>query len=623
MANYANLLATIAANIYTNGKQKVTAAMVKTAMNAAVTSLGAGYQFMGVAHPADTPSGYADLRAFWLAGEAGTYTNFGGLTLADGEVAVIKYDGNGWSKEVTGAATAAQVAELDQKVDDLDGLLDVSVSYPILQEGASLEKYIRFTVGDALDSQSNRATDYVDVSAYQGQTIEYMQNVYTVASGVVGMAWYDASKQYISGLPCHYGGQAEGTEVTTATVPNNAYYARFSIFTKAASTFYVKVATPQVASGQLDDIEGDISQILSDVDDVQRLLGTETKTLIEPTITTGQYINQNGQLVSWSGGRITAPIAVQKGTIIRCEGKANSAIAIVSKTDAQGTSYQVAVAGEGSTSTTQAYNFDYTVDEDGYIIVCSLNSSPVLNILTYSGALQEIKELQEDVEGITGPEVGNILAAFNNLVCVGDSLTYSQVYIGSGTYDKRQAKRTYPEVLAALCGNEYQLLGAPGDSAKHCWDTQKSNIVSKENPLAIIYLGTNNGLTDSLATDVVGDDPDKWADNNTGCYCRFVQKFQSLGYKVLLLNIWATSGTDTADLENSKAAIQHIAERFSCAVMDVPENGAMMFHYYPDLSGYNRVHYNDLGYAWFASALIKAVGSMSAEQIKLLIPNAS
>ena len=117
MANYANLLATIAANIYTNGNQEVTAAMVKSAMDAMVGSLGAGYQFMGVAHPSDTPSDYADLRAFWLAGEAGTYNNFGGLVLNDGEVAVIKYDSNGWSKDVTGAASAAQVSDLDNKID--------------------------------------------------------------------------------------------------------------------------------------------------------------------------------------------------------------------------------------------------------------------------------------------------------------------------------------------------------------------------------------------------------------------------------------------------------------------------------------------------------------------------
>ena len=123
MANYSNLLAQIAANIYSNNNQDITGDGLQTQLNAMVASLGAGYQFMGVAHPSDTPSGYADLRAFWLAGEAGTYTNFGGLVVADGEVAVIKYDGNGWSKEVTGAASAEQVSEIGQEVGDINDFL--------------------------------------------------------------------------------------------------------------------------------------------------------------------------------------------------------------------------------------------------------------------------------------------------------------------------------------------------------------------------------------------------------------------------------------------------------------------------------------------------------------------
>lgn len=93
MANYANLLATIAANIYTNNNNEVTAAMVKSATDAMVASLGAGYQYMGVAHPTDTPSGYADLKCFWLACDAGTYTDFGGVT-AEAKLSVITYDGS-------------------------------------------------------------------------------------------------------------------------------------------------------------------------------------------------------------------------------------------------------------------------------------------------------------------------------------------------------------------------------------------------------------------------------------------------------------------------------------------------------------------------------------------------
>ena len=40
MANYANLLATIAANIYTNGNNEVTAQMVKDAVDDIVDKMG-------------------------------------------------------------------------------------------------------------------------------------------------------------------------------------------------------------------------------------------------------------------------------------------------------------------------------------------------------------------------------------------------------------------------------------------------------------------------------------------------------------------------------------------------------------------------------------------------------
>lgn len=103
MANYANLLATIAANIYTNGNNEVTAAMVKSAVDSMVASLGAGYQFMGVATPATTP-GNTDVKQFYIASTPGTFTNFldsgsDPLEVNDGEVAVLKYD-TAWSKEV-------------------------------------------------------------------------------------------------------------------------------------------------------------------------------------------------------------------------------------------------------------------------------------------------------------------------------------------------------------------------------------------------------------------------------------------------------------------------------------------------------------------------------------------
>lgn len=91
MANYANLLATIAANIYTNNNNEVTAAMVKSAVDQMVASLGAGYQFMGVATPATIP-GNTDVKQFYIASEAGSYTGFGSFTISRNELCFFLYD---------------------------------------------------------------------------------------------------------------------------------------------------------------------------------------------------------------------------------------------------------------------------------------------------------------------------------------------------------------------------------------------------------------------------------------------------------------------------------------------------------------------------------------------------
>lgn len=98
MANYANAKATIAANVYQNNNNEVTANMVKAGINAVVdTLISGGYLNAGIAHPDDaavTP----DANVFYIASEAGTYVNKGGIVVADGEVAVLKYNGT-WSKE--------------------------------------------------------------------------------------------------------------------------------------------------------------------------------------------------------------------------------------------------------------------------------------------------------------------------------------------------------------------------------------------------------------------------------------------------------------------------------------------------------------------------------------------
>ena len=116
MANYQLLKTDIDAKVYQNGAQEITGANLNSVLNAMVTTLGAGYQFIGMATPtnpgtAQTP----DYKCFYIATTPGTYTNLGGLVVADGEVAILKWD-TSWTKEVTGIATAESVSQLGQQV---------------------------------------------------------------------------------------------------------------------------------------------------------------------------------------------------------------------------------------------------------------------------------------------------------------------------------------------------------------------------------------------------------------------------------------------------------------------------------------------------------------------------
>ena len=76
MANYSELIATINDQIKANGNQEITGPVLNSVLQAMVSALGEGYQFMGVASP-DTNPGTPDEKVFYIATEPGTYSNFG------------------------------------------------------------------------------------------------------------------------------------------------------------------------------------------------------------------------------------------------------------------------------------------------------------------------------------------------------------------------------------------------------------------------------------------------------------------------------------------------------------------------------------------------------------------
>jgi hypothetical protein len=70
-----------------------------------------GFLYMGkaVLTPTPTDPGAPTQKVFYEASEPGTYGNFGNLVVNDGEIVYFKFDGDAWSKDVTGAASAKSV----------------------------------------------------------------------------------------------------------------------------------------------------------------------------------------------------------------------------------------------------------------------------------------------------------------------------------------------------------------------------------------------------------------------------------------------------------------------------------------------------------------------------------
>lgn len=90
MANYSELIATINDQIKANGNQEITGSVLNSVLQAMVSALGEGFQFMGVATP-DTNPGTPDGKVFYIAVEPGTYVNFNATVLATAQLAVFAF----------------------------------------------------------------------------------------------------------------------------------------------------------------------------------------------------------------------------------------------------------------------------------------------------------------------------------------------------------------------------------------------------------------------------------------------------------------------------------------------------------------------------------------------------
>ena len=219
MANYSILDGQITSNIYTNGVQAITGAVLQGVLLDMVNSLGKHYQFGGVALPAGVFTA-GDENVAFFAYTAGTYTNYGGFTLDGKTLHVLAYKGT-WTDTDTGIPTGAAVTQAISaalanyaKKDGIEPALVAGTAASLL--GAPVEKIFQTYVArqsgralidqlkgnaivwnqlfkgwtDTTDTKNDVTYSYVDGKLkVQGTASANVTNLYVgemMAAGVVG-----------------------------------------------------------------------------------------------------------------------------------------------------------------------------------------------------------------------------------------------------------------------------------------------------------------------------------------------------------------------------------------------------------------------------------------------------
>ena len=95
MANWETLKAAIGQVIKPNGREEITGQIMQNVLFSIINQVGKNATFAGMATPGTAP-GTPDGNVFYLATVPGSYPNFGGAQVKDGELTLLRWSNGQW-----------------------------------------------------------------------------------------------------------------------------------------------------------------------------------------------------------------------------------------------------------------------------------------------------------------------------------------------------------------------------------------------------------------------------------------------------------------------------------------------------------------------------------------------
>lgn len=208
----------------------------------------------------------------------------------------------------------------------------------------------------------------------------------------------------------------------------------------------------------------------------------------------------------------------------------------------------------------------------------------------------------------------------SSCISIGDSVTEGHIYDYPKTSNKGEVDRnnSYPAFLSKMTGWHVENAGFSGISPSNWWKNKFYEYDYSLYDLAIIELGYNGGLSDTLEEDVMNKtDFNDYADTNTGNYCKIIEGIKLSNPDILIvLNISSFMKEGSSELGVSRSVIQKIAKYYNLPIIDLSKgnhidlNSPSYHGFTDDTKSLNMVHFNKRGYCAKAAFIFNALKSI-------------
>ena len=207
----------------------------------------------------------------------------------------------------------------------------------------------------------------------------------------------------------------------------------------------------------------------------------------------------------------------------------------------------------------------------------------------------------------------NFCKVFDNIICIGDSVTDGAIYdyprsAVNGTIVR---KYSYPTQLAKMINCEIENAGFSGISASGWYDRKFTNYDFTKYDLAIIELGYNDGLKLS-EIDTEG--------SNANSYKKIIEGIKSQNTNIQIILVISTQFND-----ERVEVIQKLSDLYSLPIIDLRNNkydnlDNINYHGYDniEMTSISYWHFNRIGYLAKAKVIYNELASYTASNLKHL-----